>query len=196
VTENLEPTKRRDEIAKAVFRVLAREGAGVVSIRTVAKEAGCTRGAIVHHFQTRERLLLYACRYACNQSLGQIADRRRNLLGEAALRATLLEEMALSVFGRQPAAAWFGLLALAVTEPSIAAEFARYYREASTALAEMISEMVAAGEASAQIDPEIEAEVLLAFHLQMNLNQLLRPDVYTLSAITARVKSLIAALRG
>ena len=71
-----------------------------------------------------------------------------------------------------------------------------YYREASTALAEMISEMVAAGEASAQIDPEIEAEVLLAFHLQMNLNQLLRPDVYTLSAITARVESLIAALRG
>ena len=47
----------RDEIAEAAVRCFARDGFGA-SLRTVAGEAGVSAALIVHHFGSKQNLLL------------------------------------------------------------------------------------------------------------------------------------------
>jgi AcrR family transcriptional regulator len=193
--ESLEMSKRRDELAHALLEVIADQGVAAVSIRTVAQQAGCTRGAIMHFFGSRERLLFYACRYSCRTALDRIRQRRAALRGEAALRAVLLEGMELFADSQRAAAAWFGLLSLAATEPPLAAEFRDFNRGVSATLADILAEMVADGEASPEINTEVEAQMILGFNLQTNLDVLLQPEFYTLSFIAGSIESLFSRLR-
>ena len=50
-----EPT--RDRLIDAAVRLLSRPGGGLVSIESIAAEAGLTKGAIYHHFTDRAELL-------------------------------------------------------------------------------------------------------------------------------------------
>lgn len=52
--------ERRKIIAKATWNVIAREGLGGASVRSIAKEANLSLGAVRHYFQTQEELLEFA----------------------------------------------------------------------------------------------------------------------------------------
>jgi DNA-binding transcriptional regulator YbjK len=51
---------RRQEIARAVWRIVLREGVSAVSIREVAGEAGLAVGSVRHVFATKSELLEYS----------------------------------------------------------------------------------------------------------------------------------------
>lgn len=51
---------RRQEIAAAVWRIVARDGVSAVSIRDVATEAGLAVGSVRHVFATKAELLEYS----------------------------------------------------------------------------------------------------------------------------------------
>ena len=51
---------RRDEIAEAVWRIVARDGVSAVSIRDVATEAGLAVGSVRHVFGSKAELLEYS----------------------------------------------------------------------------------------------------------------------------------------
>ncbi|MFC5542913.1 MAG: TetR/AcrR family transcriptional regulator [Bacilli bacterium] len=52
--------ERRKIIAKATWNVIAREGLGGASVRSIAKEANLSLGAVRHYFETQEELLEFA----------------------------------------------------------------------------------------------------------------------------------------
>ena len=47
----------RDALLDAAIRVVARDGLGGLSYRTVAREAGTTHGLVSYHFRSRDRLI-------------------------------------------------------------------------------------------------------------------------------------------
>jgi AcrR family transcriptional regulator len=49
--------ERREQVVEAAFRVIARDGLAGTSMRSVAKEAGCTIGLINHWFASRDDLI-------------------------------------------------------------------------------------------------------------------------------------------
>ena len=51
---------RRAELAEAVWRVVARDGIGAVSVRSVASEAGLSAGSLRHVLPTKEEMLAAA----------------------------------------------------------------------------------------------------------------------------------------
>ncbi len=51
---------RRAEIARALWRVIARDGMQAASARTVAAEAGWSLGAVRHYFSSQDELLRFA----------------------------------------------------------------------------------------------------------------------------------------
>jgi AcrR family transcriptional regulator len=193
--DDLETSRHRDELAHALCEVIADQGVGAVSIRNVAAQAGCTRGSIMYFFGSRERLLLYACRYACEMALSAVRERHRSLRGEAALRAALLEDMAVFTESRRAAAAWFGLISLAATEPALADEFRHFNQELSTMLAEIIVEMIADGDASPTIDPVFEAQAMLGIYQQINLTMLLEPERHERDAGASIVEKAFARMK-
>src|SRR5918997_1958569 len=52
--------QRRRELAEAVWRVIRRDGVPGASVRTVAREAGTSMGALRHWFATQDELLHFA----------------------------------------------------------------------------------------------------------------------------------------
>ncbi|MEU4687479.1 TetR family transcriptional regulator C-terminal domain-containing protein [Actinoplanes sp. NPDC023714] len=113
-------------LSAAVWSVLAEQGLERLTVRAVAAAAGCTTGLVMHRFPNRRALLLHARRL-----LHETTRERVSALEEAApgpreaLRAVLLQGMALDERNRQEALVWMGFLAAAVTDPELIEEHRR-----------------------------------------------------------------------
>ena len=66
--------ERRREIASAVLRVVTTRGVEAASLRTVAREAGVSMGAVQHYFTTKDEMLGFALAYG-NTLLAERATR-------------------------------------------------------------------------------------------------------------------------
>jgi AcrR family transcriptional regulator len=185
---------RRAELAEALWRVLARDGLEGVTMRSVAAEAGRTRGIIEHYFESKEDLLMSACRLARERALAQVVYHHEQLVGREALRTVMLEDMALHGSRREAAGIWFGLLSAAARNRAIAAELALFDSDVTVVLAEIMREMIDRGEAAADLDPEAEARSLLAFNIGINLSVMMQPDVFSDEAVEAEVEGFLARL--
>ena len=185
---------RRAELCEALWRVLAREGIEGVTVRSVAAEAGWTRGIIEHYFESKEQLLLHACRLAGERSLAQAKRHQGAQSGRQALRAVLLEGM--PMHGERPQAAriWFSLLLAAVDDPLLAAEMVNSDAAVRAVLAGIITEMIARGELSAALDPQDEARSLLASNLGLSINAMMQPEAYGDEVVESEVDQFLARL--
>jgi AcrR family transcriptional regulator len=56
-----------EALLEAALKVLAREGAGSVTVRRVAAEAGASPGTVTHHFGSVDELLVAALRHGSGQ---------------------------------------------------------------------------------------------------------------------------------
>jgi AcrR family transcriptional regulator len=79
----------RDALLQAAARVIARDGFGGLSYRTVAREAGTTHGLVSYHFGSRDRLIEETVAKAGREAIdraqlapvsGQIEDFARDLV--------------------------------------------------------------------------------------------------------------------
>jgi AcrR family transcriptional regulator len=111
---------RRRELAAAVGRVIARDGVGEVSIRSVAAESGWSSGALRHYFATRGELLAFAC----EQVIDQVAERIRAMPQpddvRRGMRAILLETMPVDERRHAESTIAFSFLALGLGDPALA----------------------------------------------------------------------------
>ncbi len=77
----VDPDERRGHIAAALLRIAAQEGLAAVSLRTVAREAGVTSGAVQHYFPSKHSMLEYAMHAASGRYESRIG-KRMAALGE------------------------------------------------------------------------------------------------------------------
>lgn len=122
---------RRQELAAAVGRVIARAGVAEVSIRSVAAESGWSSGALRHYFATRGELLAFACEQVIDQVTERITARPRQADPRADIRSILLETMPVDEPRRAEATIAFSFLALGLGDPELARvhklQFTRMY---------------------------------------------------------------------
>jgi TetR/AcrR family transcriptional regulator, transcriptional repressor of bet genes len=72
--KQVDPEERRREIAAAVLRLVTTRGVEAASLRTVAREAGVSMGAVQHYFTTKDEMLRFALAYG-NTLLAERATR-------------------------------------------------------------------------------------------------------------------------
>ncbi|GAB2598173.1 HTH-type transcriptional regulator PksA [Paractinoplanes abujensis] len=122
-------TARRQELAAAVGRVIARDGVADVSIRSVAAESGWSSGALRHYFKTRGELLAFAC----EQVIDQVTERveRKQLPDDVweAVMAVLLETIPVDEARKAEAEIAFSFLALGLGDPALAAVQKRHFAQ-------------------------------------------------------------------
>ncbi|TWS17836.1 TetR/AcrR family transcriptional regulator [Tsukamurella asaccharolytica] len=66
--------ERRQEITRALWRVVDASGILRLSLREVAKEAGMSHGQVQHYFASRQELLAFAMDFAAEQTGARVAD--------------------------------------------------------------------------------------------------------------------------
>jgi AcrR family transcriptional regulator len=185
---------RRAELAEALWRVLARDGIEGATVRAVTAEAGWSRGIIEHYFTSKEEMLRCACQLGSERVLAQVEERHRTLSGREALRAALLDGLALDGKRLEAAGIWLELLSAASHRPALGAELARFDVRIRVVFAAIIAEMVARGEAAADLDPEVAAASIFAFNLGLNMRVRLEPERYTDEVVKAEVEAFLLQL--
>jgi AcrR family transcriptional regulator len=84
------PGKSRDDVVAAAFRVLAKDDVGGFTLDAVAREAGMSRPALLHHFRSKDALVgAVAGRIARAEVENNLAHIERTDTAEAALLALL-----------------------------------------------------------------------------------------------------------
>lgn len=113
----VDAAERRRDIAYAVWRVVQRAGLPAASMREIAREAGCTTGALTHHFADRRELVDFALGLAIEEST------RRVVAAAAAgpLESALAELLPLDEHRCAEGAVWLVSISAAQHDPELAA---------------------------------------------------------------------------
>lgn len=153
-------TARR--VADAAVSVVARDGFDLLSVRSVAREAGVSGGAVQHHFATRADLLLAAFAQTVETISARLAA--THLDGEVRKVLYRLCEQALPLDHerRREAIVWITLSAAAASHPDLAAAHRRGLVAFTDLVADIIDSGQRSGEVPKRVNPHAAAAVLVA----------------------------------
>lgn len=137
--KQVDPTKKRSEFIAASWNVIAEQGFGAVSMRSVAAAAGCTTGALTHYFSDRHALLVEALKAA------HVAARDR-MASKAALadtdfqrlRGVLLESLPLDDQRIREWKVWLAFWGASMSDAALSAENHQRYDEWQQAIQRLL----------------------------------------------------------
>ena len=87
---------REIELIRSAYRVIARQGGHRLSLQDIADEAGVSKGLILYHFKSKDRLLLTTMRYALLRTAQRIRERLEDLAAPEEAIPALLEAVFIS----------------------------------------------------------------------------------------------------
>lgn len=180
-----------ERIAAAAVTVVAREGFDVLSVRTVAREAGVSGGTVQHHYATRNALLLAAFAHTVDAITSRLIH--TNLRGPVQEVVARLCEQALPLDDqrRRECIVWTALSAAAPAHPELAAQHRRAVAVFTTALASIVRGARAAGELPESCNPDVAAAVLVAVVDGLTLHGVARQDQNSTAVLGATIAAVL-----
>lgn len=182
-------TATREEILDVALDLFLRKGYDRTSVREIARMAGLSQAGLLHHFSTKEELLVEVLR-------------RRDERSRDAFQATPDEDLSvdglLSVVGHNAEEPGLVRLYVAMSAESTGEDsaargyFEERYRWLRAGVAQDIRRQQASGEVSAELDPDAMAALLIAAADGLQIQWLLDPDGLDMGA---RLRQLWTALR-
>lgn len=121
---------RRDEICRAVWAVIARDGIEAVTLRAVARTAGVSVGRIQHYYPSREEMLRDSCRRILDLA-ATVADDTRGTVA-ARLSRCLHAQIPTTPQFATGVTVWLSFVTQGASAPGIA-ELVRHGHEAGVA---------------------------------------------------------------
>jgi len=160
VPKRVDHEERRRLIAEAVRRIAADRGLEAVSLGEVAAEAGISKGLVQHYFPAKDAMLRYTTATLHEQVESRIANGATE--GAPTVRAMVLALLPVDDTSRTDALVANAFLVRALKDPEIADRFRAGHAQLREALAAMVTGAQTAGDLSADLDPMLEADLLLA----------------------------------
>ncbi|MGY2065835.1 TetR/AcrR family transcriptional regulator [Blastococcus sp. SYSU DS0619] len=188
--------QRRRELAGAVWRVIRRDGVTGASVRSVAREAGTSMGALRHWFPTQDALLHFAMTLVSESVRNRIVavvQAGEPLVTQAL--AVLEETLPLDEERRAEAEVWLALTARALVDADLAALRDRAAAELRDLCALVLGALADAGGVRDGLDPDLEAERLYAVLDGLALHALTRPSALPATRVRAVLEAHLAELR-
>ncbi|RZU60490.1 TetR/AcrR family transcriptional regulator [Zhihengliuella halotolerans] len=156
---------RREEIARAACRVVARSGLEGLTLRDVAAEIGFANGALKPYFPTKAALSQAAFSRVFRQTERRITEATRGKRATAALRAFALEVLPLDDNRLDEARVVLPFWQLAVHDPRQAEVNDQAMLSWRSSMRRWLAEGVDDGEIRSDLDPAAAVESLLNFLL-------------------------------
>jgi AcrR family transcriptional regulator len=195
VPKVVDPQARRAAVAEAVWRLILSRGLEGVSVRTVAKEAGLSTGALRHYFAGQSDVLTFAMQLVIDRVRARVqALEPQPDAGATVLRA-VEELLPLDAERRAEAEVWLAFTVRAQTDPAL-----RALRDTSYELLQDLSHRLV--EALRQDDPgtdfdlRVEGERLYALIDGLVVHCVIRPDRATPSLMRDVIARHLSELTG
>ena len=145
--------ERRSEFIGASIAVIANEGLGAATMRRVARQAGCTTGALTHYFANRHDLLVETLRAVHNNAGMRMEQAAAQTTGpQDRLMSVLLESLPLDDIRLREWRVWLAFWSASMDDAALTHENDRRYAQWRRALRELLSPMVTAAELEDETD--------------------------------------------
>lgn len=183
---------RKLDVAEAAARVVAERGIENATIRTIARRAGLSTGALAHYFDGKDELMAHALRWATERMADRLLQRLRELRTldqlSAAVRAVLpLEEQGVIVW-RVQVSFW----AYGVGRPELVSLHQREMAGWLAHAVEAIGRVQRNGVVRSDVPPEQITSALISMVMGMGVQLLF--DGRASDGILAAVDAYIAGL--
>ncbi|MEU7762718.1 MULTISPECIES: TetR/AcrR family transcriptional regulator [Micromonospora] len=162
---------RRAELARAMWRVVYRDGVGAATVRSIAAEAGWSPSALRHYFATQTELLVFAMEHVQAEAAERITGGDRSGSPREVAQRILEQLLPLDRQRVREAEVWLLLAARAPTDPAARARTA----EADDGIRRAVEFAVTLLTGEPAADPEAVAG-LHAVLDGLALHALLHPD--------------------
>lgn len=177
-----DPVQRREQVAEALFRVVASEGMQAATLPRIARELGATTGLVQTYFTSKDELLAFAfarleelVRARAAAALQDAGSGVPDQLVAAMGVLACVDEHGEDVEGR----VWLAFLARAVNSDRLHPLHAASAREVRDLCEQAFRTAQARGEISADLDPRAEAVALAAFADGLAVQRAMEPDRVT-----------------
>lgn len=167
---------RREEIAEAAWRVIARHGLHAATVREIASEARSSTGVLAHYFRDKDELLLYALRLATERTARRMAHRIRGASEPEALRAVLLEALPLDDERQVEWRIWLSFWGYAVSDTLLTREQKKRYAQWRGLVRNLILACQRQGAIRHGIAAEEEADSIVALIDGIGIQATFEPD--------------------
>jgi AcrR family transcriptional regulator len=170
---------RREDLARAAVRVIDREGIEGATLRQIAQEAGYSTGILGHYFGSRNDVLVAAlghCMAHAQARMSQLGSVHRGL---KALHEMSAELLPLDRRRTRENRVWLLYGAEAITAKRLRKEYLKNDDQIRAFLRTSLQQAVEDGELDGSIDPELEANRLLALNDGVSLQALFDRDFWT-----------------
>lgn len=189
---------RRREVSGAVWRVLAAQGFGGLTLRAVAAEMGATTGLLTHYFPNKKALVEHALTLLDERrtaTRGEPADPAdpAEPVGLAALRAMLLDTLPSTPQAAADNRIWVSSWDAALADPDLAAGHAARYARSRERIRDRVREAQRLGELP-DADPDDLAASLQSFVLGLIVQALFSPREFPPERQTRLLDAHLAAL--
>jgi AcrR family transcriptional regulator len=164
VPKQVDHEQRRRVITEALWRIASAHGLEAVSLGQVAAEAGVSKGLVQHYFRTKDQMLLHATGHLRERVERRIAARVDTVrpTALATLRATLAALLPVDDDSRTESLVANAFFIRALQDPDLAARFRDGNAKLRDAVAEQIRAAMDSAELADDLDPNQEADILLA----------------------------------
>ncbi|MFQ3613269.1 MAG: TetR/AcrR family transcriptional regulator [Cyanobacteriota bacterium] len=152
---------RRLEVTEAAWRVIVREGLDRASMRAIAQELGCTTGVVTHYFRDKQELTLFALQQVTERLLALMESQPKGT-GLDRLLQLLLVFLPWDPERQAIVRVWLAFLGYAVGRPELMAEHQHCSEALEHLVAEEIRQLQKTGDIRPELDPDLEAQGLLA----------------------------------
>jgi AcrR family transcriptional regulator len=187
---------RRRDFIEAAYRTIIEEGLDNTTVRSVARKAGYTTGALVHYFKDKDELIRAALNHFGDELRERMAHAHDRQRGRTALRATLLEALPTDRRSGMSWRVWLALWYHSEGDPGMRDEQRRRYREWLGRIREILAESVSAGELDDHTDLEVEARGIVAFVDGIGVQYLMSAGRFPRKRMLALVDGYLARLYG
>jgi TetR/AcrR family transcriptional repressor of bet genes len=168
--------ERREEIADAVCTVVAREGLEGATVREIARTAGCSTGVLAHYVPDKPALLGLALTTAGDRTAERMRRHQRKEPALEALRAVAREALPLDDKGREEWQVWLAFWGRAIADPELATLQRERYEGWRETVEELIDRGRRDGSLREDLDPAVEACLLVAELDGLGIQAIFEPD--------------------
>lgn len=170
---------RRLEVSEAAWRVIVREGLDRTSLRAIAQEMGCTTGVVTHYFRNKQALILFALTQVTERLKMAMERSLESASGVERIIAILCTFLPLDAKRQEIVRVWLAFLGYAVGRETLMREHQQSAAQLRGILVKEIQILQDARLLRSDINPNIEANALLALANGVSLDSLIQAECLT-----------------
>lgn len=186
--------ERRDQLLAATCKVIVRDGLAKTTIRSIAAEAGCSRGILAHYFNDKEDLLASALKLSHSRVLERIKVKTKDLTGMAALRVSMLEALPLDADRDLEAQIEVSFWGRVLGDTNLRALHHEELDVWWSYLRDFLHQAEVSGELRADLDIEVATHALICLIDGLSVERVLYEERVTLSRQVELLDRLLASM--